>query len=139
MFLALLSVVSGYLLSNASWIGKAGMNVFYTEYSFLNTWWKGALLVFAVLIFLYAVQSAVALYSTRQISRIVNIAAIGVAVVGLYLTYDDFRRDLGHRWMGERFHLGAYLFWIGWMIVSVYLLMRKQNARALNKKVGVDV
>jgi len=139
LFLAVLSVVAGYLLSNSSWIGKVGMDLFYDEYIFLNTWWKGALLVFAVFVFLYALQSAVLLYASQRISRTVNVTAIVAAVVGLYLTYDDFRQDLAHRWMGERFHLGVYLIWVGWMIISVYLLMRRKNAKALGKKVGVDV
>ena len=72
LFLAALSVVSGSMLSNASWVGKVGMDLFYEEYTFLNTWWKAALLVFAVLIFLYAVQSAVQLYSYPQVARLVN-------------------------------------------------------------------
>ena len=139
LFLAMLSVVAGYLLSNASWIGKMGMDMFYDEYSFLNTWWKGALIVFAIQIFLYAAQSAEVLYTYPQVSKLVNIIAICMAVVGLYLTYDDFRQDIGRRWMGERFHLGAYLVWIGWIIISVYLLMRKENAKAQDRKVGVDV
>ena len=139
LFLAALSVVSGSMLSNASWVGKVGMDLFYEEYTFLNTWWKAALLVFAVLIFLYAVQSAVQLYSYPQVARLVNVIALVAAVVGLYLSYKDFREDLAHRWMGERFHLGVYLIWVGWMIISVYLLMRKKNARAFKHKVGMDV
>jgi hypothetical protein len=57
----------------------------------------------------------------------------------LYLTYNDFRQDLSHRLMGERFHIGAYLVWIGWMIISIYLLLTRKISRALNKKVGMDV
>jgi hypothetical protein len=139
LFLALLSVISGYMLSNGSWIGRVGMDLFHDEYSFLNTWWQGALLVFAVLIFLYVLQSVFFLYTSRSVSQVVNIIALLAAIVGLYLTYDDFRSTLSHRWMGERFHIGAYLFWIGWMIISIYLMLNKKNARALNRKVGVDV
>ena len=42
-----------------------------------------------------------------------------IALVGLYFTYNDFRHTLSHRWLGERFHLGAYLFWIVWIAISV--------------------
>lgn len=139
LFLALLSVVCGYLFSSASWIGKVGMSLFYQEYEFLKVWWKGALLVFAALVFLYAIQSLVLRMASRTISTTVHIFAIVGALVGLYLTYDDFRHTLSHRWLGERFHIGAYLFWIGWIIISIYLLLTKRNANAMNHKVGMDV
>ncbi len=139
LFLVLLSIVCGYLLSSASWVGKMGINLFYTEYSFLKSWWKSALLIFSVLIFLYALQSVVQRYASASIAKVVHIFALVAALVGLYFTYDDFRHTLSHRLLGERFHLGGYLFWIGWMVISVYLLMTKKIVRALDKKVGVDV
>ena len=139
LFLAMLSVVSGYLLSNSSWIGNVGVSLFYQQYEFLRVWWQGALLVFCFWIFLYAIQSLVQKIASPGISKIVDILAIVAALIGLYLTYHDFRHNIGHRWMGERFHLGAYLIWIGWIIISIYLLLSKRNARALNRKVGIDV
>lgn len=139
LFLALLSVVSGYMFSNASWIGRMGISLFYQEYAFLKVWWKGALMVFAVLIFLYAVQSLAQRMASKAIAKTVHIFAIAASVVGLYFTYNDFRHTTSHRWLGERFHIGAYLFWLGWIVISVYLLLAKRNAKALNRKVGVDV
>jgi len=139
LFLAILSVIAGYMLSSASWIGNIGIDLFYREYEFLQVWWKGALVIFGLLVFLYAVQSLVQKMASANISRIVNIFAIVAAFVGLYLTYDDFRHTLSHRWMGERFHIGVYLFWIGWMIISIYLMMSKKNARAMKKKVGLEI
>ena len=50
--LAILSTVSGYLLSKASLVGRIGINLFYKEYKFLKVWWQGALVVFIVLLIL---------------------------------------------------------------------------------------
>lgn len=139
LFLALLSVVSGYLLSKASWIGKVGISLFYQEYEFLKVWWQGALLVFGVLIFLYALQSLVQRMASKSIATAVHLFALVAAFTGLYLTYDDFRQSVSHRWMGERFHIGAYLIWIGWMVISIYLLLSRKNAKAMKEKVGMDM
>jgi hypothetical protein len=139
LFLAILAVVSGFMLSSASWIGNIGVSLFHSEYEFLRDWWKGAILVFTVWIFLYAVQSLILKISSHTVSNIVNIFAVVAAIIGLYFTYHDFRHNLSHRWMGERFHIGAYLFWIGWIIISAYLLMWAKNIRAMKRKVGMDV
>ncbi|HRO43948.1 MAG TPA: hypothetical protein PL009_14020 [Flavipsychrobacter sp.] len=133
LFLAILSVICGYMLSKASWIGRLGMSLFYQQYQFLKVWWKGALLVFAVLIFLYAVQSFVQRRATNSIAKVVHLFALVAALVGLYLTYDDFRNTTSHRWLGERFHIGAYLFWIGWMVISVYMLLTNNNEKPQQK------
>jgi hypothetical protein len=29
--------------------------------------------------------------------------------------------------LGERFHLGGYLFWIGWILISAYYLSKKRE------------
>lgn len=139
LFLAILSVFSGYLLSSATWIGRVGISLFHQEYEFLKSWWKAGLLVFVVLMLLYMLQSAIQKYGSKSISILVDVVALIAAFIGLYLTYDDFRKDLSHRWMGERFHIGAYLFWIGWMVVSIYLLVNKKNKQSMKKKIGMDV
>ncbi len=139
LFLAILSVVCGYMFSNASWIGKVGMSLFYKEYNFLKIWWQGALLVFAILMILYALQSLVQRRAPVSTARVVHIFALVAAIIGLYLTYDDFRHTTSHRWLGERFHIGGYLFWIGWMVISLYLLVSKQNSKARKKNIGMDV
>jgi hypothetical protein len=54
--------------------------------------------------------------------------ALVLALIGLYFTYQDFRHNTAHRWLGERFHLGGYLFWIGWMAISVFYLIKKGPA-----------
>jgi hypothetical protein len=131
--LAILSVVSGYLLSKASLVGKAGISLFYREYQFLKVWWQGALVVFGVLLLLFLIQRAIQSKAARGTSNLVHVICILLALAGLYFTYNDFRHDLSHRLLGERFHLGAYLFWAGWVIVSLFLLSQKKPTRRLSR------
>lgn len=39
ILLAALAALSGYLLSKASLVGKAGITLMYQEYKFLKVWW----------------------------------------------------------------------------------------------------
>lgn len=134
LFLLILSILSGTLLASASWVGKVGIDMFYQEYTFLKIWWQGASLIFLVLMFLYALQSFAQKKLSVGAAKIVHIFAILAALCGLYFTYSDFRNDFSHRLLGERFHIGAYLFWIGWISVSVYLLFTKENNKAAKEK-----
>lgn len=138
-FLAILSVVSGFLLSQVSWIGETGISLFYQEYGFLKTWWKGALLVFAVLVFLFAIQAFVQRFSSLKVSRPVHFIALIAAASGLIFSFLDFRNDFSHRLLGESFHIGVYLFWVGWMVISIYFLLIKKNLKAMQKDIGVEV
>ena len=126
--LAVFSLLSGYLLSAISFVGRAGIDLFYTQYRFLKTWWKGALLVFIVWIILFIIQSVINKRAGKATSNMVNAIMLVVATIGLYFSYADFRHSLAHRWLGERFHLGVYLFWAGWMAISILMLLRKQSA-----------
>jgi hypothetical protein len=131
--LAALSTISGYLLSKASLVGKAGISLFYKEYQFLKVWWQGALVVFGVLFLLFLAQGAFQRKAARGTANFIHVLCILLALAGLYFTYNDFRHDLSHRLLGERFHLGAYLFWIGWMLVSLFFLAQKKAARRLSR------
>ena len=122
-----LSVLSGFLLSKASVAGKAGMTLFYQEYNFLKSWWKGAMIVFAVLLILYFVQGRLQKNKPVQKRRMIHIIAILLALTGLYFTYLDFSNVLSHRMLGTSFHAGAYLFWIGWIGISVYYLVMNKT------------
>jgi hypothetical protein len=126
--LALFSLIDGYLLSAISLVGRTGINLFYTQYKFLKTWWKGALLVFIVWAILFTVQSYFGKRASKATSNIINCAALIIAIIGLYLSYADFRNSLSHRWLGERFHLGVYLFWLGWIAISIFMLLKKREA-----------
>lgn len=125
LILAILSAVSGYLLSRASLVGRVGINLFYKEYKFLKIWWQGALVVFIVLLVLLFLQGLVQKKLIFEKAKQLHIIAIVAALVGLYFTYNDFRHTTSHRLLGERFHLGGYLFWIGWILISIYYLAKK--------------
>ncbi|MEO6290135.1 MAG: cytochrome d ubiquinol oxidase subunit II [Ginsengibacter sp.] len=127
-FLLLLSIISDYLMSKASLVGKTGMSLFYKEYNFLKVWWKGAMMMmilFTVLLYLHhLIQKKLTVMRSKAVHRI----ACFIALAGLYFTYDDFRHTLSHHLLGERFHIGVYLFWIGWIAVALFFLMTGANA-----------
>ena len=125
--LSFFAIVDGFLLSGISLIGRAGISLFYTKYTFLKTWWKGALIVFIVWIILFVIQSALNKKLIKKRVILINAACLLLAFSGLYFSYADFRNTLSHRWLGERFHLGVYLFWLGWIGISIYQLLNKKT------------
>ncbi|HEV7333894.1 MAG TPA: cytochrome d ubiquinol oxidase subunit II [Flavisolibacter sp.] len=129
LVLLVLSGIAGYLLSKASLVGRMGISLFYKQYAFLKMWWQGGLLIFIVWLVLFALQGWAQRKLSPAASRLLHLGAIVVALIGLYLTYQDFRQSLSHRWLGERFHLGGYLFWIGWMLVSLFYLSGNKKQR----------
>ena len=126
IFLAVLSVVAGYLLSKVSIVGRMGMKIFYKEYLFLRSWWKDTLLLFVVLIILFVVQDYLKQKLPWNRSNKIFVISVVLALAGLYISYDDFRHTISHHLLGERFHIGVYLFWVGWMVTSLYYIV--QNA-----------
>ena len=138
-FLALLACTAGFMMSKSSWIGHIGMHIFYKEYTFLDIWWQGAAAVFGFFVLLFIVH--VSLFRALSItgSRLFNIAACLVALGGMYLTYHDFRHDVSHRWMGERFHIGFYLFWLGWVAICITFLFSRKRPLETERKDEVDV
>lgn len=135
IFLTALSTLSGYLLSKATWISRVGMSLFYNQYNFLKTWWKGALLVFSVLMILLIIQTIVQSKLPSIAAKIFHTIMLFAALVGLYFTYRDFRHTLSHRWLGERFHIGVYIFWLGWITISLfYIFQPKKRGKAVQSK-----
>jgi hypothetical protein len=128
--LAMLSAIAGILLSNASFVGRTGITLFFREYGFLKVWWQAALAVFSVWMALLLVHRLVQQLLCENISRTLHVAALMVAGTGLYFTYYDFRHALSHRLLGQSFHLGGYLFWIGWMLISLSHLWQQNNQPA---------
>ena len=127
LFLALLACLSGYLMSKASFIGRLGMTYVYKEYKFLKTWWQGALAVFVVWMIVLIVQTIVERKLSKAKATVVQVIFILLALVGLYFTYSDFQHTTSHRWLKEKFHIGAYLFWLGWIIISVFCIVQKRG------------
>jgi hydrogenase-4 membrane subunit HyfE len=124
--LLFLSLTTGWLFSKASFAGRAGISIFYKEYRFLKIWWQGALAVFAVLVMLWLLQGVAQRKLSASRSRLLHTGMVLFCLAGLYFTYYDFRHTTTHRLLGERFHSGAYLFWISWIIISLFYLTQKR-------------
>ena len=116
-----IAIIAGWTLSKATVVGKVGINFLHREYLFLNSYWKGALLVWSVWIVLEIIQYWIWKRYSRTINFAVQAFLIFLAVLGLYFTYLDFR-TFSHGLLGERFHFGGYLFWIGWCIISIFFI-----------------
>jgi hypothetical protein len=127
VFLAVLAALSGYLMSKASFIGRIGMTYVYKEYRFLKTWWQGALTVFVVWMILLIIQSIIEKKFSKINAIAIHVAFILLALAGLYFTYSDFQHTTSHRWLKEKFHIGAYLFWLGWIIISAFCIVQKRE------------
>ncbi|MGZ5190267.1 MAG: cytochrome d ubiquinol oxidase subunit II [Flavisolibacter sp.] len=126
LFLLILSCLSGYLMSKPSLVGRIGIDLFYKQYQFLKIWWQGAFLVFITWMFILFLQILIQRKFTIVRSRIILFFSILLALTGLYFTWDDFQQTNTHRWLKERFHIGAYLFWLGWIVISGFLLIQNK-------------
>ncbi len=129
LFIAFLSCISGYLMSKPSLIGRIGINLFYKQYRFLKLWWQGALIVFFVLMLLLLLQAFIHRKLQRSKANIIYGIMILLAFIGFYFTWQDFHHTKTHRWLRERFHIGAYLFWLGWVIVSLFFFTQKKELK----------
>ena len=102
---ALLSLVSGILISKMSFIGKIGVSTFYSQYAVFKTWWKTALILFIVqfvlLLFLQTFRAKVSVGFARLLAVLLTI----IGAVGAYLTYIDFTTT-AHKVMKFSFHAG---------------------------------
>src|SRR4051812_5760752 len=108
VYLALLSALSGVLMSRMSFIGRVGINLFHKDYRFLKVWYRGGGLVFGVLLLFFLLQWLATRYLARRSAAMIHVIALALALGGLWLTYDDFRGDFTHRLLRERFHLGVF-------------------------------
>jgi len=121
-----LAIIIGWTLSKASLVGKVGIHLLHREYAFLNSWWKGALLVWVVWLILEIIQYRIWKRKRRNINLTFQVSFIFLAVLGLYYTYLDFR-TFSHGLLGDRFHIGGYLFWIGWCIISIFFIRLRND------------
>ncbi|PQJ10038.1 cytochrome d ubiquinol oxidase subunit II [Flavipsychrobacter stenotrophus] len=122
LLLAGLSAVSGFLMSNMSWIGRIGINLIHKEYKFLKVWWQGALAVYVALLVLFVVQYIIQKRTHFVVGKLLHVLCFAAAIGGLYFTFSDFSNDITHRMLRDVFHVGAYLFWVGWMLISIFFL-----------------
>lgn len=122
---AFLCILEAYLISKISLIGKIGIAMFYKQYRFLRSGWKTFLLLFGIQLLLILLLH---LAKKRLPARKANYTAavfLILAIMGLWGTYYDFQYTFSHRLLKEKFHLGFYLFWLGWMGSCVYYLAVK--------------
>ncbi len=127
LLLAGLSAVSGFLMSNMSWIGRIGINLIHKEYKFLKVWWQGALAVYVALLLLFVVQYIIQTRTHFVVGKLLHVLCFAAAIGGLYFTFSDFSNDITHRMLRDVFHVGAYLFWVGWMLISVFFLAIRRS------------
>lgn len=118
----LLSVASGVLISQMSFLGRLGINIAYKQYSFFKSWWQTAIVIAVIQILLTLVQRYFALKQPANKAKMFSAILLIVAIAGLYGTYHDFTTTFSHKLLKEKFHLGFYLFWLTWILGNVYFL-----------------
>ena len=128
---ALLSLISGILISKMSFIGKIGISTMYREYTIFKTWWKTALLLLIIQLILIAVLQLFKAKVSVSFSRLLAFLLIVLGGIGAYFTYIDFTTT-SHKMMRLSFHLGFYLFWVGWFITCFYYLLFKNKKKEDN-------
>ena len=116
-------LLAGWLISKISWIGRVGINLMYKEYSIFKSWWKTALLLFAIQMVLLLLQHIVHKKYSRAVANIASVVLLIAGIGGLAATYSDFQHTFSHKLLKERFHLGFYLFWIGWICTCLYYIL----------------
>ncbi|MBL7717586.1 MAG: hypothetical protein JNL72_02020 [Flavipsychrobacter sp.] len=129
--LAALAALAGYLISEMPWYGRWGMSIFYKEYNFLKVWWKGAAVIYTVWLLIFAGHAIVKAKTSKASALAANLISMIFSIGGLYFTYMDFQHDTTHHIMGENFHVGFYLFWLGWMGISLYFLGQKSSRQLI--------
>ena len=128
---ALLSLISGVLISKMSFIGKIGISTMYREYTIFKTWWKMALLLLVIQLVLIVVLQLFRTKVSVSFSRL--LAFLLIVLVGIcgFFTYIDFTSTCIIM-MKLSFHLGFYLFWVGWFITCFYYLLFKKKKKENN-------
>lgn len=112
---AFFSLIAGFLISKMSFIGKLGINLFYSEYTIFKTWWQIGSLLFAIQLLVFGFQLLVKKRKGGKIAFRLSLILLLVALIGLYATYHDFQHTFSHKLLKEKFHLGFYLFWLTWI------------------------
>lgn len=133
LLLAGLAAVSGFMMSHMSWIGRVGINLVHKEYKFLKVWWQGAAVVYSAFLVLFVIHWGIQKLLPLAVARIIHILLFAVAAYGLFLTFSDFSDDFTHRLLKSVFHLGAYLFWVGWMLICIFYASIRKKVIVIDK------
>ncbi len=132
LFEIIISLIAGILMSQMSWIGRMGINFIRTEYKIFKSWWKTALAILAIQLVLILLQWIIKRTCKLSTSRIIFLFFLLVGIAGLGYTFYDFSSVYEHRIMKEKFHLGGYLFWIGWIASNLYFLVTPYSNKKVN-------
>ncbi|MES2704772.1 MAG: hypothetical protein V4649_19175 [Bacteroidota bacterium] len=125
--LAIIAIASGILMSKARWIAKVGITFLHKEYNFTKVWWQGAAAIFGLFLVLHFVHSLIHRHMSPRTSRATHSIILLAVAVGFYFTYHDFATDFSHHLLGWRFHYGFYLFWLGWAVICLYFIFKKNR------------
>ncbi|MFT4093982.1 MAG: cytochrome d ubiquinol oxidase subunit II [Niabella sp.] len=118
-----ISLLSGVLTAGVSWVGSIGISMAYKQYSFFRSWWQSAAVCFIMMLLIFTILYFIDRALSGIKRKLVLLVVFFVFLTGLFLTFRDFRTDLSHRWLGERFHTGIYLYWIGFCVTSLFFAL----------------
>lgn len=118
IFLLIISITSGILLSKMSLIGQIGISTFYTQYSFLKNWYMSAALIFLSLTLFTALLWICKRTLSYRNFTIINLILLILALIGFFYTYYDFTSS-SLKYLNNKFHMGAYLFWATCLLLNI--------------------
>lgn len=133
LFQACLALICGILMSKMSFVGRMGINLLHRDYLIFKTWWKTALLFWALQLCLIIVLALIRRTTSSRSSKISSLLFFLFGAIGLYITYIDFTTT-SHQLMKMSFHSGGYLFWIGWLISCIFFFAgsKKKKIQLVN-------
>ena len=127
LILAFSSLLSGIMISKMSFIGKIGITIIYNEYTILKSWWKTALLLFAIQAVIFIVLSIWNEKTTKRFKRLLlPLIFLFMGIIGLIYCYYDFT-ETSHRLLKKTFHFGLYIFWFPWFGNCIFFMTKKSQ------------
>jgi len=124
---ALLSLISGILVAQMSWLGRVGIDLLHKDYSIFKSWWQTAIAFFVIQIILDIIQFIIKKRSAKSGLFIGIILILGL--LGLYATFHDFTTNFSHKILKEKSHTGFYLFWLTWIGSSIYFMFAPKKVQ----------
>lgn len=127
LILAFSSLLSGIMISKMSFIGKVGITIIYNEYTILKSWWKTALLLFAIQAIIFVVLSVWKMKTTKRLKQLLlPFIFLSIGIIGLIYTYYDFT-ETSHRLLKKTFHFGFYIFWLTWFGNCIFFISKQKK------------
>ena len=127
LILAFSSLLSGIMISKMSFIGKVGITIIYNEYTILKSWWKTALLLFAIQAIIFVVLSVWKMKTTKRLKQLLlPLIFLSIGIIGLIYTYYDFT-ETSHRLLKKTFHFGFYIFWLTWFGNCIFFMSKQKK------------